>query len=124
MKSESLATATVTCKPRLPVLTQYHAVRSLNCDVFLCAFLCYIVQTYLSMYKKHSQLSSGKAFVSGSRGLRFKSPTGVANGQRLATTATFLERTCVAQGEMMQRWVPQPRYTLRRNTASIMKDLI
>ena len=35
-----------------------------------------------------------------------------------------LKGAAVPAGAMMRRWAPQTRYTLRRNTASIMKDLI
>ena len=44
--------------------------------------------------------------------------------QRLATAATFLGKELCCQGAMTRKWVPQTRYTLRRNTASIIKDLI
>ena len=44
--------------------------------------------------------------------------------KRLATVATFLQKKLCYPGAMTRRWTPQTRYTLRRNTASIMKDLI
>ena len=44
--------------------------------------------------------------------------------QRLATAATFLQKKLRNPGAMTWRWAPPTRYTLRRNTASIMKDLI
>ena len=42
--------------------------------------------------------------------------------QRLTTAATFLQKMLCCPGAM--RWAAQTRYTLWRNTASIMKDLI
>ena len=44
--------------------------------------------------------------------------------QQLATAATFLRKELCYPGAMTRRWAPPTRYTLRRNTASIMKDLI
>ena len=44
--------------------------------------------------------------------------------QRLATAATFLRKELCCPGAMTRRWAPPTRYTLRRNAASIMKDLI
>ena len=71
--------------------------------------------------------SSGNAFVSGAGDLRFKSRAGqirqwVSNGSPLLLH--FFKRSCVAHGAMMRRLARKTRYTLRRNTASIMKDLI
>ena len=43
---------------------------------------------------------------------------------RLATVATFLRMELCCPGAMTRRWAPPTRYTFRRNTASIMKDLI
>ena len=43
--------------------------------------------------------------------------------QRLTTAATFLWKELHCQGTTTQRWAPQTLYTLRRNTASIMKGL-
>ena len=58
---------------------------------------------------------------------RFKSRGGqirhsVANGSPLLQH--FFERSCVSRGAMTQRWAPQIGYTLRRNSARIMKDLM
>ena len=44
--------------------------------------------------------------------------------QRLATVATLLRIELCCPGAMTRRWAPPTRYTLRRITASIMKDLI
>ena len=44
--------------------------------------------------------------------------------QRLATAATFLRMKLRCPGAMTRRLAPPTRYSLRRNTASIMKDLI
>ena len=73
--------------------------------------------------------SSGNAFVSGAGGLRFKSRAGqirpeTQRCQRLATAATFLRKELCRPGAMMRRWAQPTRYTLRRNPASITKDLI
>ena len=42
--------------------------------------------------------------------------------QRLATAATFLRVEACCPGAMTQRWAPLTRYTLRSNTASLMKE--
>ena len=67
--------------------------------------------------------SSGNTFVSRAEGLRFKSRAGqntkVANGS--PSFRHFFERNCVAG---VQWWAPQTRYTLRRITARIRKNLI
>ena len=42
--------------------------------------------------------------------------------QRLATAATFLWKELCCPGAMTRRRTPQIRYTLRRNTTSIMKQ--
>ena len=70
--------------------------------------------------------SSGKVFVSGAEGLRFNSRAGqiecsVAKGS--SPLRHLFERSCVP-GAMTQRWASQTGYKLRRNTQSIMKDLI
>ena len=44
--------------------------------------------------------------------------------QQLATAATFLWEDMCCPGAMTQRCAPLTRYTLWRNTASIMEDLI
>ena len=71
--------------------------------------------------------SSGKTFVSGAGILRFKSRTSqigrtVANGSPPLQPSS--NRAVLPAGPLTWRWVPQIGYTLRRNTASIMKDLI
>ena len=43
--------------------------------------------------------------------------------QRLTTAATILQKKLCCPGAMMRRWAPQTRYTLRRNTANITKNL-
>ena len=70
--------------------------------------------------------SSGDGFVSGAGGLRFKSRAGQLDTgcQLLATASTFLLKNLCCPGAMMRKWAPPTCYTLRRNTASIMKDLI
>ena len=44
--------------------------------------------------------------------------------QRLATVATFLQMKLCCPDTMTRKWAPPTRYTLRRNAASMMKDLI
>ena len=44
--------------------------------------------------------------------------------QWLATAATFSSKGTVLSGRKMRRWAPQTCYTLQRNTASIMKNLV
>ena len=44
--------------------------------------------------------------------------------QWLAYAAIFLRRKLCCPGAMTRRWAPSTRFTLRRNTTSIMKDLI
>ena len=62
--------------------------------------------------------SSANAFVSGAGGLKFKSWAGQIHRCDISSKeAVFPERN---DAEM----APQTRYTLRRNTASIMKNLI
>ena len=88
-------------------------------------FRCY--QNIISRIGSFDVWSSGCAFVSGAGGLRFKSLAGqighsLANGS--PPLQHFFEKSCVAPGVMTLRWAPQARYTPRRNTASIMKELI
>ena len=42
----------------------------------------------------------------------------------LSTARHRCDISLLPAGAMTQRWVPQTRYTLRRNTANIPKDLI
>ena len=63
--------------------------------------------------------SSGNAFVSGTGSLRFKSRA----GQNRLSVANVLQQKLCCPGAMMRIRVPQTRYTLRRNTASIKKKL-
>ena len=66
--------------------------------------------------------SSSNAFVSGARGLRFKSPVGqIGPGvvNRFATPVKFLRKELCCPDTMTRRWPPQTRYSLRRNTTSI-----
>ena len=65
--------------------------------------------------------------VSGAGDLRFESRTGqiehrVANGS--PPLQHFFKKKQCCPGAMMQRWALKTRYTLRRNKASITKDLI
>ena len=69
---------------------------------------------------------SGNAFVSGAEGLRFKFRAGqightVTHG---VSAATSLRKELYCPGAMTWRWGPPTRYTLRRITANITKDLI
>ena len=47
----------------------------------------------------------------------------LGRSHRLATAATFRKKLC-CPGAMTRRWTLQTRYTLQRNAASIMNDLI
>ena len=42
----------------------------------------------------------------------------------IITAATFFRKSLLPAGAMMRKWGTQTRHTLRRNTASIIKDLI
>ena len=44
--------------------------------------------------------------------------------QRLATAAVFFQKELCCPGAMMWRWALRTRYTLWRNTANVIKDLI
>ena len=70
--------------------------------------------------------SSGNAFVSESGDHKFKSWLVKSDIvlQRLATAATHLGNELCCPGAMRRRWVTPTRHTLRRITASIIKDLI
>ena len=92
--------------------------------------------------------SSGNALVSGAEGLRLKSRTGqighsVTKSDTVLPTVKsdksvksdtvlptarqrcdILRKELCCPGAMTRRWAPPTRYMLRRNTASIMKDLI
>ena len=60
---------------------------------------------------------AGNAFFSGVGGLRFESRAG-------QIAATFLRRKLCCPCAMTRRWAPPTRYTLLRNAASVMKELI
>ena len=67
------------------------------------------------------------AFVSGPKDRRFKSRQGqighsVANGS--LPLRHFFERSCVIYSRNDAEMAPPTRYTLRRNAARIIKDLI
>ena len=67
------------------------------------------------------------AFVSGPKGRRFKSRQGQI-GHSVANCSPplrhFYERSCVAYSHNDAEMAPPTRYTLWRNTARIVKDLI
>jgi len=44
--------------------------------------------------------------------------------KRLATASTSTQVAVLPWRYMTRRWAPQSRYTLRRNTASVMKGLV
>ena len=76
---------------------------------------------------KPGSWSSGNVFFSGAGGLRIKSRAGqighiVANGS--PPLQHFFRKKLCCPGAMTRRWAPQTRYTLRRNTTSIIKDSI
>ena len=70
--------------------------------------------------------SSGNAFVSQAGGLRFKSPTSQI-GHKVANSSPprlhFFKRSYFVRRRNDAEMAPQTRYTLRRNTACIVKDL-
>ena len=71
--------------------------------------------------------SSSNAFVSGTGGSEVQiscRSNRTQCCQRLATVASFLRKELGCPGAMTRRWAPPTRYTLRRITASIIKDLI
>ena len=76
---------------------------------------------------QQARWSSGNAFVSGARGLRFKFQDrqighGIVNG--LPSLPHSSKEAVLPAGAMTRRWAPPTRYTPRCKTASIMKDLI
>ena len=76
---------------------------------------------------KPASWSSGNAFVSGAGGLRFKSRVGQivhSAADDLPALQYFFDSSCIARAQWREDGPPPTRYTLRRNTASIMKDLI
>ena len=77
-------------------------------------------------FRKPASWSSGNAFVSGAevRGSNLGPVKSDTAFQRLATAATFLPKELYCPDAMTWRRTPSTRYTLRRITASIMKDLI
>ena len=57
--------------------------------------------------------------------MRFKSRVG-QSGLALLTSLRYCDfsfKAVLPAGAMARRWAPQTRYTLQRNTASIIKDL-
>ena len=71
--------------------------------------------------------SSGNAFVTEARSLRCKSQTGqIGKVSPMASHRLDIssKEAVFITGAMMRRWALPTRYTLQRNTASIMKDLI
>ena len=70
--------------------------------------------------------SRDDAFVTETGSLRFKSRAGQI-GHTVAVGSSPLQH-CVLQRVVLpgqtRKWVPKTRYTLRRNTASKIKDLI
>ena len=70
--------------------------------------------------------SSSNAFVCEAGGLRFKSRASQF-GHSVATArnrCNIVRKGLCCPDATTRRWAPQTRYTLQRNTASIMKDLI
>ena len=70
---------------------------------------------------------SGNAFVSGAGEFVVQMSdrsNWTLSCQRLAIAATFLRMELCRMGIMTRKWTPQSRYTLRRNTACIIKDFV
>jgi len=83
--------------------------------------LCYILFAGLYKYRFEGRMVNVRASCAGS--LEVKSRTGqilhsVANG---SLQLQHLRKQLYCLGAMTRRWAPQIRYTLRRNTASILK---
>ena len=101
---------------------------ALNQTFYVTEYLpFYVWCTTRPYYTSLASWLRGKAFISGAGGLRFKSRAGqiehsVVNGSPLLRH--FFERGFFASRRMMRRWAPQARYTFRRNTATIIKDLV
>ena len=68
--------------------------------------------------------SSGNAFISGAEDPRFKSRVGQIGYTESPTAATFLRKKQCCPSKMTRKWATKTGYTLRRSTASIMKDMI
>ena len=79
------------------------------------------------MLRKPAIWLSVNAFVSGAGGLRFESEAGRI-GHRIAYCSLplrhFFEWSCCCPDAVTRRRVTLTRYTFRRNTASVMKDVI
>ena len=77
------------------------------------------------MKKRLVGWSNGNVFVSGAKGLRFKSRAN--QNEKLPTArhrSDISRKELNSTGAMTQRQVSLTRYTFRRNAARIMKDLI
>ena len=74
------------------------------------------------LQQKSARWPSGNELDSGTVGLR-SNPGSVKleSCQRLATAATFLRKKLCCPGAMSRQWAPQTRFTLRRNTARVIK---
>ena len=75
------------------------------------------------MMARPASWSNGNAFSSGARGLRLKSRASQIVHIGLPPLIS-MEEAVLPVGAMARRWVPRTRYTLRRNTVSLMKHLI
>ena len=74
------------------------------------------------LQQKSARWPSGNELDSGTVGLG-SNPGSVKleSCQRLATAATFLRKKLCCPGARSRQWAPQTRFTLRRNTARVMK---
>ena len=103
-------------------------IKASTCDC-VCAVTRNMYETFITnnFFSLPVSWSIGNAFVSGAGGLKFKSRANkighiVANGS--SSLRQLFERSRVAASTATQRDGPHQLFTLRRNTANIMKDLI
>ena len=98
---------------------------------FCCALLVLVftisnhacLKAHTKIFMRKVVSSGTNAFVCGAGGLRFKSRAGQI-GHGVATAAAFFRKKLCCPDAMTRRWALQTRYTLRRNTGNVMKDLI
>ena len=96
-----------------------HTADHVSRSKYIHAF-CYALCAYLQ--QKSARWPSGNELDSGTVGLG-SNPGSVKleSCQRLATAATFLRKELCCPGAMSRQWAPQTRFTLRRNTARVIK---
>ena len=95
--------------------TADHVSRSKYIHAF-CYALCALSTTKSARWPSGNELDSGTVGQGSNPG-----SVKLESCQRLATAATFLRKELCCPGAMSQQWAPQTRFTLRRNTARVMK---